>query len=102
MDVFEKLNEWYQSNCDGDWEHNFGVNIETLDNPGWSIKINIDDTELEDKPFEEIVMDNGDGDWLFCKIKDRQFHGAGDPSKLKKIIEIFVEWQERYAEENFE
>ena len=64
MDVFEKLNEWYQSNCDGDWEHNFGVNIETLDNPGWIVKIDLYYTELEDKPFEEIEINNGDDDWL--------------------------------------
>lgn len=102
MDVFEKLNEWYQSNCDGDWEHCFGVNIETLDNPGWIVKIDLYYTELKDKPFEEIEINNGDDDWLFCKVENGKFQGAGDPNKLKKIIEIFVEWQEQCAEENFE
>ena len=27
------LQSWYQSQCDGDWEHEFGIRIETLDNP---------------------------------------------------------------------
>jgi hypothetical protein len=29
------LQAWYAEQCDGDWEHQFGVSVETLDNPGW-------------------------------------------------------------------
>lgn len=39
MDVFQWLQEWYIQNCDGDWEHCYGIKIGTLDNPGWSIDI---------------------------------------------------------------
>lgn len=28
-----RLQRWYSSVCDGDWEHQFGVNVSTLDNP---------------------------------------------------------------------
>ena len=33
--VFQRLQKWYKSQCNGDWEHSFGIKIETLDNPGW-------------------------------------------------------------------
>ena len=27
------LQAWYMSNCNGDWEHGYGVSVRTLDNP---------------------------------------------------------------------
>ena len=47
--MVEWLEKWYKKQCDGDWEHMFGVQIYTLDNPGWRVKIDIADTELEEK-----------------------------------------------------
>ena len=36
VSIINWLEEWYVSNCDGDWEHTFGITINTIDNPGWS------------------------------------------------------------------
>ena len=33
------LEDWYQSRCNGVWEHHFGVRIETCDNPGWLVTL---------------------------------------------------------------
>ena len=38
--------EWYNGNCDGDWQHEYGIKIETVDNPG-SIKIALSYTPIE-------------------------------------------------------
>jgi hypothetical protein len=35
------LEQWYQEQCDGDWEHHCGVTIETLDNPGWLVQADL-------------------------------------------------------------
>jgi hypothetical protein len=35
MDEIRELQQWYLAQCDGDWEHEWGVQIGTLDNPGW-------------------------------------------------------------------
>lgn len=40
-DPLKGLQDWYCSQCNGDWEHGYGVSIETLDNPGWSLKIEL-------------------------------------------------------------
>ncbi|WP_312236591.1 Imm53 family immunity protein [Stenotrophomonas sp.] len=37
--------------CNKDWEHTFGITIEALDNPGWHIRIDLIETELEHRPF---------------------------------------------------
>ena len=36
-DALYLLQRWYVAQCDGEWEHAYGVEIGTLDNPGWSI-----------------------------------------------------------------
>ena len=52
MDILKWLEKWYFSMCDGSWEHFYGVKIDTLDNPGWMVLIDIIDTPLEEKVFE--------------------------------------------------
>ena len=89
------LEKWYKSNCDGDWEHSYkNVSIRTVDNPGWSVEINLIETSLEDKKFEKIQIDNGDEDWIMCWVEDGRFKGAGDTDKLSTILKIFKKWSE--------
>ncbi len=37
LDPFNSIETWYVNRCNGDWEHNNGVTIESTDNPGWLI-----------------------------------------------------------------
>lgn len=94
MSDIQWLRQWYKGECDGDWEHCYGIHIRTLDNPGWSVRIDLIYTQWYDRPFEEIKIDNGDDDWIMCRIIDGYFDGAGDPDKLEKIISIFRQWVE--------
>ena len=96
MDIIEKINKWFKSNCNDDWEHGYGIKIESMDNPGWKVDIYLFDTELEDKPFDEIVINNSDNDWLCCKVENYFFIGMGDIDKLETILEVFCEWQNKY------
>lgn len=41
------LQSWYESQCDGDWEHCFGVRINTVDNPGWRVCVGLSETDME-------------------------------------------------------
>lgn len=85
-----RLCQWYAAQCDGEWEHGMGVRIDTIDNPGWLVKINLQGTASEQKAFPEIKINNGDTDWLHCSVKDAEFMGAGDPSKLGIILDHFL------------
>lgn len=106
QDTLFRLQRWYASHCDGDWEHTYGVQIDTLDNPGWSLKIDLYGTELENVSFdrllvgisEEAALQGGDGDvsWYVCEVINAQFVAIGGPRNLGDIIEVFLEW----AEEN--
>ena len=52
-DPLKALMEWYAAQCDGSWEHDYGIKIDTLDNPGWYLEIDLTDTPLQDVPFEK-------------------------------------------------
>ena len=94
MDIFDWLADWYKSCCNGDWEHSYGIEINTLDNPGWSVQINLENTTLEGKAFNKIKIDTSDKDWIFCYVENNRFKGASDLYKLKEIIKIFKIWAE--------
>ncbi|MBE9076191.1 immunity 53 family protein [Romeria aff. gracilis LEGE 07310] len=70
----------------------FGVDIDTLDNPGWSVKIDLEDTLLENKSFTQIEKDETDQSWLRCRVEDKKFFGCGDPDRLGEILSIFLSW----------
>jgi len=90
--ALSRLQRWYSAQCDGDWEHCRGVRIETLDNPGWLVKINLKDTPLEAAEFAEVRKLDDEREWLDCRVTDGAFRGAGGPHMLGAILEIFVRW----------
>lgn len=96
----DRLQHWYQTHCNGDWEHGRGIQIETLDNPGWLVKINLAGTPLQDKPFSRILNNTDEagwpqsGRWLHCQVIENLWQGAGDESRLAEILELFLTWAE--------
>jgi len=51
--ILERIEQWFASKCDGDWEHQGGLSIETSDNPGWCVTITFDDTPHRSGPGVE-------------------------------------------------
>lgn len=49
-----RLEKWFAANCDGDWEHQGGQTIKTLDNPGWTVRLDLDTIEHR---FDETVSE---------------------------------------------
>ena len=97
MELLKKLQSWYQIHCDGDWEHSYGVVIDTLDNPGWKLSIDLKDTLLENEAFQSVCEgnpENKNGFWIDCHKKDNTFIGMGSVDSLEKLLSIFFEWFE--------
>jgi hypothetical protein len=69
MNQLEFLPKWYKSKCDGDWEHTYGIKIETLDNPGWIITIDLEETDSDNLVFTESE-DLSDDDWFQITTRD--------------------------------
>jgi Immunity protein 53 len=94
--ILEWIQEWLAQNCDGDWEHAQNFTITTIDNPGWSVTINLVGTKLEDKFFSNVDIENSDIDWLYCTVNKQQFQGDGGVRNLIEILQIFINWVESY------
>ena len=97
MDPVDWLQEWYIAQCDGTWEHTYGVTIETLDNPGWLVTIELTDTALAGTAMTPVGDEAAIGreGWLHCRVESDRFRGAGGPSSLKAICAIFRAWAEQ-------
>lgn len=91
-DAILQLQQWYQRCCNGDWEHQYGITIESLDNPGWRVEIDLTDTPFERLTFLRVEERTEDGEWLLCWIEANKFIGAGDPTRLIEIIQRFLAW----------
>lgn len=86
------LQQWFFDQCDGDWEHMQQIKIDTVDNPGWYISINLVETNLENEIFNRIQIERTEADWLICRVEDHTFIGSGGVFNLDEIIEIFRDW----------
>ena len=64
MSTIQRLQAWYAKQCNGDWEHQHGVTISTLENPGWAIEISLLGTSAEASSFSPIKTERSEHDWL--------------------------------------
>jgi elongation factor P hydroxylase len=88
------LVKWRDNHCDGDWEHSYGISIEILNNSGWIVEIDIQETELEQRKFKEIGIERTDKDWIFCKVENGSFRAKCSTHNLIEAIQIFRCWGE--------
>lgn len=93
-DNLQWIINWYNSQCDGDWEHSGGIHIDTLGNPGWNVTIRIEETELFDKKFQEVSINRTATDWYFCKVENGFFQAYCGTPNLIEVLQIFRDWAE--------
>lgn len=51
--AIQKIDQYYSSKCNGEWEHYLGISMETTDNPGWLVKF--DDLPMDNKTLSSLV-----------------------------------------------
>jgi|26BtaG_2_1085354.scaffolds.fasta_scaffold02406_2 methionyl-tRNA synthetase len=87
--LLEWLDEWYESNCDGDWEHYYGIKIVTLDNPGWDVTIDLESTNVDLTELKWYLIEFNSEAWVGFEIKKDVFRCSSIPNNLKLVIFIF-------------
>lgn len=97
MNIIDWIEKWFKSLCDGEWEHGYGIEIRTLDNPGWSVKIDLSGTKFESLLIENKLIERSENDWYLIEVKDSFFKGYGDPTKLNFILNAFKEIVETHS-----
>jgi hypothetical protein len=95
---FSDLQAWYLAQCNDDWEHSYGVKIDTLDNPGWTLDVDLIETDLEGivVPLKREVRSQDD--WVQFEATGTQFRAAGGPMNLQELIESFLAFASRAQE----
>ena len=93
--TLQRLQDWYFSQCDGDWEHDWGVRVSTLDNPGWSIDINTDETVYEKVTFEAVKIERSNDDWIHAFREETTIKLRCGPKNLEESLLIFLDWVEQ-------
>jgi Immunity protein 53 len=98
--MIEWLEKWYADHCNDSWEHDYGIVIETIDNPGWSVSIDTTDTILDGLEIPYSIHERSENDWIGYSVLNNVFKGVGDAAKLNAIIKIFREIYEASLREN--
>jgi hypothetical protein len=98
MTTLEELQAWFSAQCNGNWEYEQGIIIESNEGPGWWVKMSLARTPLQGQKFPPI-SENIDrigyptsGDWIHCYSENDTWNGAGDNSKLETILKTFLTW----------
>lgn len=90
MDELEWLQDWYLSQCDDEWEHGFGPEIGTIDNPGWFLKMDLMAFKTPPAPIDHQFQNPEDeNDWHRAFIRDGFFRAYGGPKNLGDLIRLF-------------
>ena len=81
----ERLDDWFNTQCNGDWEHSHGIEIESVDNPGWMVTIDLRETHSEKLSVE--VWNDG---YEFETV-DEFLHGYAEPRKLNDLLNAIAD-----------
>ena len=83
------LQRWYAEQCNGDWEHEFGIKIETLDNPGWNLEIDLSGTGFEGQVLSKSKLVPPAGGWVWLWSDGQKYYSSCDELSLGLAIEQF-------------
>lgn len=95
MDNLKRLENWFFSHCDNDWEHGNRIKIYNLDNPGWGVRIDLTETLLEEIKFDAVEYGNSEdrsATWVKCYKQEASFIGLGSYNMLDIILQKFLDW----------
>lgn len=95
------IENWRYKYCDGDWEHQYGIRISTLDNPGWCVHVDLAWTALENEQDIPESEDRSESNWVVYKIEydsegAPRFASYGGPKNLTEMLGAFQEWAESH------
>jgi hypothetical protein len=93
------LEQWYRAQCDGDWEHEWSVRIATLDNPGWTVAIDLEETTLSGRPYERTNIRRNDSDWVMATVSNDVFQASCGPLNLREVLRLFRDWATSVSDE---
>lgn len=94
VDTLGFLQDWFSGQCDRSWEHQLGIEIKTIDNPGWHVRVDLVGTSQAGVALETVEVSRSEDDWYLCRVNDDVFEGFGGPRNLGDVLVVFLSWAE--------
>ena len=94
MDNLSWLDQFFGSLTDGEWESEFGITIESVNNPGWMVRIDLDGTGLNPSTFRTVSDQRTEKNWIECKVEEGKWLGGGGIGNLDEVLSVFRAWVE--------
>jgi Immunity protein 53 len=88
--IIEALECWFKAQCDGDWEHSYGLSIESIDNPGWHVEIDLAQTAMAGVELAFSRDERSESDWVQFEVRAGKFIGSGGVGNLAEILRRFL------------
>ena len=92
------IQNWFGSQTDGDWEHQCGIKIETLDNPGWAIFIDLKTPKFRETQLVIKKWNEDEENWGTIGITNGKFEAFVGVKNLSYALYIFKEFIEKDAQ----
>lgn len=88
-DALAYLQQWFLEQCDGEWEEDYGVVLETLNNPGWHLRVPLTDTPLAGRTYDRRLHGHSTERWVDLRSDGTTFDAACGPLALQDVIDGF-------------
>ena len=92
MSVITQLTKWMQQASENAIKKLPRISVYTLDNPGWRIVVDLDESSVKQKSFSNFKLETSDDDWIVCKKEGSQIKGYCGPKNLIELLDIFLNW----------
>jgi hypothetical protein len=89
-DPIRFLEKWVATVCNGDWEHGEGIQLRTLDNPGWWLSVDLAGTPWASIPLARIQEVRSEVDWIDCSKRGCVFEATGGLANLQELLTTFA------------
>jgi Immunity protein 53 len=88
--LVQRLESWYERQCNGEWEHGWGIDIGTFAVPKWHFAVELRDTKLEwhRTKWEEVRVDRDD--WHCFRFTSGSYESIGTLASLPRMIGDFL------------
>jgi hypothetical protein len=66
--------------------------IDNLDNPGWSVRVDLFETELDGQDFQTAEDHRTEDDWVVARIEEHRWCAYCGARNLEEALALFLDW----------
>ena len=92
--MLDRLGTWYATQCDGEWEREYGITLGTQEHGGWHLRVDLVGTDLAGDELSRDLVARGEHDWVEAWSDGFTFDAMGGPGNLGELLDAFSRFAE--------